>query len=165
MAKSGRSIHGADASPTYWRLLRQVRFPLHYVPELGFCSAIGKIRFATLPPTVPGVGGGTGICTFTGFGSGAWTRSLSRAQSVDVALPIAPGRVSHGLNPKYTGPVYTMSSGDGEKKLLGLTWGRPDFPSAAAVPLTRVPRVSTHVEAMSGALPWTLWNVVTSFLF
>ena len=79
--------------------------------------------------------------------------SLSRAQSVDVALPIAPGRVSHGLNPKYTGPVYTMSSGDGEKKLLELTWGRPDFPSAAAAPLTRVPRVSTHVEAMSGTLP------------
>ena len=126
--------------------LDSVDFPLHYVPKLGFCSTIGKIRVATSPPTVPEVGGGTESARLLDMGPGAWTRSLSCAQSVNVACQLHRDvcLVTSNLNIL---DQYDLCLQGTATKLLELTWGRPDFPSAAvdAAPLLpRVPRASTH---------------------
>ena len=84
------------------------------------------------------------------MGPGAWTRSLSHAQSVDAVRQLHRDvcLMTSNLNilDQYVLCLQGMAT-----KLLELTCGRPDFPSAAvdaAVPLPQVPRASTHMEAM-----------------
>ena len=96
----------------YCRLLWRVHFPLHYIPELGFCSTIGKIRFATHGSWS---GWGPGICMFTGYGSGCLDPVFFSCTLCRCGALVASGRVPHDLKPEYTRPVCTVSSEDGGK--------------------------------------------------
>ena len=90
---------------------------------------------------------------------GAWFRSLSHAQSIDVACQLhrAVCLMTSNLNILHQYVLYLKGTAT---KLFELTLNHRGFPSAAvasAAQLHRVSRASVHMD--SGALLWIQINI------
>ena len=108
------------------------------------------IWIITSPPTVPGVGGCTGICPFIGPDASEWIQSLSLEQTIDAAWQLQHDACLMTSNLNILDQNVLCLQGTASK-ILELTVGRHDFPSTvmeSAAPVPCVCRASIHMEAM-----------------